>query len=397
MNQNFWCDPTRAVRKFVAKAQWRRVAQAARLPQHATRCRLLSTSHVPTAQPSRLITVLKRSAAVTVLGSGGALGYAYLYDEGLWRTLRVLNSLIPMGVDYWHLYYRVSSSPEDVRRRAFDAYHERWRDAPLRVCLDLRGFYVKVGQLCAGFPGDGLPTPYKESLKVLQENVPPQPFDRIRQIVEMELAQPLEAIFAEFEPHPIGAASIGQVHRARLRDGSDVVVKVQYPEVEANFRRDFTTIKSIFLLVNKVLLPVLDAVEEGFAAEFDYRLEAANLRRMVDDVLPLCQQAGLRIDFPAPYDERHPNLPAALRQRGRSLATKRVMVMEQCVGSSLSKVGRRLLVDYAATQGCAGATPRHRLVRSFRPARPWPRSPPAPPMAPPKAPPMAPPMAPSAR
>eukprot|EP00966_Prymnesium_polylepis_P216713 5017086-Prymnesium_polylepis.1 len=100
---------------------------------------------------------------------------------------------------------------------------------------------------------------------------------------------------------------------------------------------DFTTIKSIFLLVNRVLLPVLDAVEEGFAAEFDYRLEAANLRRMVDEVLPLCQQAGMRVSFPAPYDARHPNLPAALREKEQCLTTKRLMVMDRCDGSSLSK------------------------------------------------------------
>lgn len=290
-----------------------------------------------------------------MVGISGALAYAYLYEEGVWRTLRVLNSLVPMGLDYWRLYYQVRSSPEDVQREAFDAYHEKWRDEPLRVCLDLRGFYVKVGQLCAGFPGDGLPPPYKESLKVLQEDVPPQPFSRIKQIIEAELGRPLETVFSEFETTPIGAASIGQVHRARLLDGTDVVAKVQYPECEVHFRLDFTTIKSIFLLVNKVLLPVLDAVEEGFAAEFDYRLEAANLRRMVDDVLPLCQQAGLRISFPAPYDEQHPNLPAELRQRGQSLTTKRLMVMDRCLGSSLSKVGKRLLMQYAATQGHATA------------------------------------------
>ena len=295
--------------------------------------------------------MLRGTAAVTVVGTGGALTYAYLYDEGVWRTLRVLNSLIPMGVDYWRLVYHTSSAPEDARRAAFDAYHEKWRDEPLRVCLDLRGFYVKVGQLCAGFPGDGLPPPYRESLKVLQENVPPQPIGLIRRIVESELGCPLEAVFAEFEAEPIGAASIGQVHRARLLDGTDVVCKVQYPECERHFRLDFTTIKSIFLLVNKVLLPVLDAVEEGFAAEFDYRLEAANLRRMVDEVLPLCKQAGLRITVPAPYDERHPNLPPSVRRRGASLTTKRLMVMDRCAGSSLSKVGRRLLTDYAAAHG----------------------------------------------
>ena len=169
-------------------------------------------------------------------------------------AVRVLNSLIPMGADYWCLFYRLRGLPEDVKRKALDEYHEKWRDEPLRVCLDLRGFYVKVGQLCAGFPGDGLPAPYKQSLKCLQENVPPQPYARIKQIAEAELGCPLEEVFAEFEASPIGAASIGQVHRARLHDGTDVVVKVQYPECERNFRLDFATIMSIFKLGAQLVL-----------------------------------------------------------------------------------------------------------------------------------------------
>ena len=205
------------------------------------------TTHA-TTQPSRLATWTRRSAALAAVGAGSALTYAYFFDEGVWRTIRVLNSLIPMGVDYWRLFYRLRGLPDEVKRKALDEYHDKWRDEPLRVCLDLRGFYVKVGQLCAGFPGDGLPAPYKASLKVLQEDVPPQPYARIKQIAEAELGCPLEDIFADFEATPIGAASIGQVHRARLHDGTDVVVKIQYPECERNFRLDFATIMSIFKL-----------------------------------------------------------------------------------------------------------------------------------------------------
>ena len=125
--------------------------------------------------------------------------------------IRVLNSLIPMGADYWRMWYRIKGLPPETQRRHLDEYHSKWRDEPLRVCLDLRGFYVKVGQVCAGFPGDGLPEVYKESLKVLQEEVPPEPFSTIRAIAEEELGCALETVFAEFEGTPIGAASIGQV------------------------------------------------------------------------------------------------------------------------------------------------------------------------------------------
>ena len=102
-------------------------------------------------------------------------------------------------------------------------------------------------------------------------------------------------------------------------------------------------------LVNDVMVPVLRAVEAGFTAEFDYRLEASNLRKMIREVLPLCRAEKLRVDFPAPYDLEHPNLPPALRAKGQPLATKRLMVMDRCNGASLSKVRARPRV------GAAGA------------------------------------------
>lgn len=237
------------------------LGSATRLAQSSASRMVSSHAVTPPAPRSRLLVVIKTTTMVTTAGVGGAVAYAYLFDEGVFRTLRVLNSLIPMAADYWRLMLRISNLPEEVRRRELDAYHHKWRDEPLRVCLDLRGFYVKVGQLCAGFPGDGLPAPYKESLKVLQENVPPQPFARIKAIAEAEMGCALEDVFAEFEGVPLGAASIGQVHRARLHDGTTVVVKVQYPECEKHFRMDFATIVMIFHLVNEVLVPVLDAVQ----------------------------------------------------------------------------------------------------------------------------------------
>ena len=77
------------------------------------------------------------------------------------------------------------------------------------------------------------------------------------------------------------------MHGATLHDGTEVVVKVQYPEVEKNFRMDFRTIMAVFRVVNKVLIEPLEAMYDGFTAEFDYRLEAAHLREMYDQV-PLC-------------------------------------------------------------------------------------------------------------
>ena len=166
--------------------------------------------------------------------------------------------------------------------------------------------------MCAGFPGDGLPKPYKDQLSVLQEDVPPQPFKAIRDIVEGELGCKLEEVFAEFPEKPVGAASIGQVHLCKLLDGSPVVVKVQYPEVERNFRLDFQTIMAIFAQVNPQLLEPLETMQDCFKSEFDYTLEAKNLRRMCDEVtgeaisLEEAKQIADKVGLPVPGPRRGP-------------------------------------------------------------------------------------------
>jgi predicted unusual protein kinase regulating ubiquinone biosynthesis (AarF/ABC1/UbiB family) len=108
----------------------------------------------------------------------------------------------------------------------------------------LRGFYTKLGQIMSGLDGGIIPREYVETLKVLQSDVPPEPLERMIEILESELGCKVEEVFSSFEPKPLGAASIGQVHRATLLDGTPVVVKIQYPETEKNFRLDIATLRS---------------------------------------------------------------------------------------------------------------------------------------------------------
>ncbi|KAH8045614.1 ABC1 family-like protein [Aureococcus anophagefferens] len=226
--------------------------------------------------------------------------------------MRVGASLVPMAADYG-VGWDVRGAPEAAAAAAYEAYHARWADEPLKVCLDLRGFYVKIGQVMSGQP-DLIPEAYGDSLKVLQESVPPQPFELVRSIVEAELGCPMEDVFSSFDREPIGAASIGagkesempnflsrpfstrfgwflderaslgtasigQVHRATLRGGRGVVVKVQYPDTEKFFRMDFDVILRIFQAVNPELVDALE-IQRRFAR---------------------------------PYDARHPSYPAELR------------------------------------------------------------------------------------
>lgn len=301
---------------------------------------------------------LRRGGGALLAASiGGGIGINVL-DEG--RTATVLTSLIPATVDYQVVSWQVRNAPEAKVKEAFDDYHARWADEPLRVIMKLRGFYVKTGQVLAGQP-DVLPPAYGASLKVLQDSVPAQPFDVVRAIVEEELGCGLEEVFASFDEAPLGAASIGQVHRATLRDGSEVVVKVQYPMAEKFFRLDIETIKAIFRFANPEFVGVIECIEAAFEQEFDYVQEARCLRFAVERFEPKYRGRGVR--FPEPYDAAELAtarcaslrvvLPPALRASG--LVTRNVLVMTRCPGRTVSKIGAELLEAYAAKRGQSAA------------------------------------------
>jgi len=138
-------------------------------------------------------------------------------------------------------------------------------DAPSRFparLVALGPTFVKLGQILSTRP-DVLPQAYVDALSVLQERAPEVPLAQVHATVEHELARPVAELFASFERAPVAAASLAQVHRATLTDGTAVAVKVQRPDVEALIRRD------------------LDAIELGLRLLerlFPARVERTNLR-----------------------------------------------------------------------------------------------------------------------
>ncbi|HYA44042.1 MAG TPA: AarF/UbiB family protein, partial [Acidimicrobiales bacterium] len=97
--------------------------------------------------------------------------------------------------------------------------------------------YIKLGQILSS--GEGVfPPELVAEFRLCRDRVPPEPFKAIRGVVEAELGKPLAEVFEHFEETPIAAASIAQVHAARLRTGEEVVVKVQRPAVADLVRRD---------------------------------------------------------------------------------------------------------------------------------------------------------------
>ncbi len=150
----------------------------------------------------------------------------------------------------------------------------------VRTLGRLKGAYVKAGQF-ASVRHDLVPAATAEALVALQDRVPPLPFETIRRVVESELGAPLATLFPEFEPTPLGAASIAQVHRALLPDGREVAVKVQYPWVRASLAADLRMLRRIVRLGLRATgrqVPDLDTLLEefrsGLVEELDFEREA---------------------------------------------------------------------------------------------------------------------------
>jgi predicted unusual protein kinase regulating ubiquinone biosynthesis (AarF/ABC1/UbiB family) len=153
----------------------------------------------------------------------------------------------------------------------------------------MRGAAMKVGQMLSMVDFDGLPEDQRDDLQRrlagLRDDVPPVPFAKLEKLMRQELGGPIGDAFAEFEPRAFAAASIGQVHRARTRDGQAVAVKVQYPGVAEAVETDLRNATLLLPLVKR-LAPGLDGralateMRARISEELDYELEAQNQRRI---------------------------------------------------------------------------------------------------------------------
>jgi predicted unusual protein kinase regulating ubiquinone biosynthesis (AarF/ABC1/UbiB family) len=148
---------------------------------------------------------------------------------------------------------------------------------------ELKGIAMKAGQILS-YVDVALPEELRMALSVLQTHAQPMPTEQVRRILQVELGARAHELLATLEEKPIAAASIGQVHRARLADGTQVAVKVQYPEIDRAIEADFgpaaagTRLASLFSPGAKVDSLVREA-RERFLEECDYLHEAHCQRR----------------------------------------------------------------------------------------------------------------------
>ena len=188
---------------------------------------------------------------------------------------------------YWELILPRIGFRSLTRRTRSRRYRElaaRFRAMAIRM----GGVMIKVGQFLSSRL-DVLPPEVTEELSGLQDEVPPEDFAAIRRLAESELGAPLEQLFERFEPDPLAAASLGQVHRARLRPDAaegfqDVVVKIQRPFIDQLIEVDFSALHRVAgwlmryrPIRKRVNVPALvKELEDTVHQEIDYLAEAAN-------------------------------------------------------------------------------------------------------------------------
>lgn len=161
--------------------------------------------------------------------------------------------------------------------------YSRWERIRM-VTEELGATFIKLGQLLSN-RADILPLPLITELEKLQNEVPPFPTQQVKMIIEEEVGETMDNLFSYFEEKPLGSASIGQVHRARLKNGQDVVVKVRRPGVKQLVVTDLELLREIVKLTENYLKKqgllnpdeILKTIEKSLLKELDFTVEARNL------------------------------------------------------------------------------------------------------------------------
>lgn len=197
-------------------------------------------------------------------------------------TLGTLQGKIAAAYAFWWLRGMWSDASE--RDRALNETHLKAAVQLLGTMSHLRGAVMKLGQLLAHWPGV-TPSEFADVLGRLYFQAPPMHFSLLREVVRSELGANPEDLFAEFDETAVAAASLGQVHRARLKgSGKEVAVKIQYPGIARSIRDDVANIKSLLFPMRlgadgDSIRDQLDDIEGVLSLEVDYAAEANNLRQ----------------------------------------------------------------------------------------------------------------------
>ncbi|HMU39134.1 MAG TPA: AarF/UbiB family protein [Pseudomonadota bacterium] len=248
--------------------------------------------------------------------------------RGVRRLLLAYFVTISVVVSYYVLRFRLRFAGQDTATHLLLSTHKRNARRIHQAIERLGGLFIKVGQLIS-IMTNVLPEPFRAQLETLQDRVPARPYSDIERRFADEFSGrcPLD-VFADFSPEPVASASIGQVHRARTKDGLDVAVKVQYPDIDEIVRIDLRALGRIFWLLHRIapahgLDAVFVEIRAMVLSELDYAAEAQNLLRIASN-----------------FTRYKPPLPVVFPQVMSAFSTRRVLTTTWIEGVKVSNTAR---------------------------------------------------------
>ncbi|KAG0628313.1 hypothetical protein M758_1G017700 [Ceratodon purpureus] len=287
-----------------------------------------ATSYTGTAPFAYSVTWSPPLLGLNLRGAdAGVAGDVFSAGRGFVRSSRAVYTFAVNTLDY-KVSLRGYEEKSDEYYDARDKVHERAAKRLLRLCEKNRGFYIKAGQFIASM--QQVPKQFVSTLSVLQDKVSFWSFKDMEVVFLEEFGKDVQELFASFNEQPIAAASLAQVHRAVLKDGQEVAVKVQYPGLQEQFSTDIATMAVLskalaWLFPDYQFEWLVPEFEKGSLKELDFIQEADNAERSAKS---FAHKQGVRI-------------PRIFRE----LSTRRVLTMQFMEGckvddiSSLEKAG----------------------------------------------------------
>jgi predicted unusual protein kinase regulating ubiquinone biosynthesis (AarF/ABC1/UbiB family) len=279
------------------------------------------------------------------------------------RTFQFWSRMAPIVMEYKLIQFQ-KQQPRQKQQRRLEEFHAATAPKILSIILDMRGIFVKLGQIVSTVGVGLVPDAYVETLKVLQDGVPPKSYEEIARIIESTTGQRMEELFASFDETPLGAASIAQAHYAVLKKNTDdeeddtknpptpCVVKVQYQEVAELFEIDFWNVRAVTQMLNPENLDLLDSLRERHVQELDFRIEAEHL----DTIRNNLQRHQV--------EPQLVRMPKVLNETG--ICSERILVLEYLSGVSLQRVMEREHAWLAEALGTPVSRLRNAIVALLR-------------------------------
>ncbi|KAL9265425.1 hypothetical protein AKJ16_DCAP17483, partial [Drosera capensis] len=209
------------------------------------------------------------------------MGWGNIYK----RRVKVFGLVLLIYMDYKALQQRGKWFKSKAKKDAvWKKAHDRNAKRVLQLMIELEGLWVKLGQYLSTRV-DVLPVAYINLLKQLQDSLPPRPLEEVCSTIEKELGKAMEGLFSDFEKVPLATASIAQVHRAVLKNGQEVVVKVQHDGIKHVILEDLKNAKRIIEWIARAepqydFNPMIDEWCREAPRELDFNIEAENTRRV---------------------------------------------------------------------------------------------------------------------